>query len=341
MRWGCDLALGLGFGLAASWGFGLAVALGCGPVVGLGCGLAWGFGVAVGLGFGWAVGAGFAGVLVPGFAGCVPWGCGGLGCGAGSGGRSDFLGSNGRRCQRLGGVVGDLGCEVLDEEVVVAAEVGESGCEVPVEEVEEAEEVDGEDEEADEENVGGAGVGFCSGAVVWSLWAMRVRVRVRASSVRVRFPLRRGPCRVWCAVVSWGCHGLWACELCLGGGGGGMLLQGLWVCLMEVVDGAEEGPLDSRHVVLRLVGVVLGGGVVGPEQLQEAGRHHERAELQGRRGLGGGTPEVQGGLPLLGAEGDPAVIGGGGTATTAGSICKAVHGPAKDMAAAADGEQRL
>ena len=39
------------------------------------------------------------------------------------------------------------------------------------------------------------------------------------------------------------------------------LLQYAWVCLLEVVEGAEEASLDAGHVLLREVGVVLGGQV--------------------------------------------------------------------------------
>ena len=48
-------------------------------------------------------------------------------------------------------------------------------------------------------------------------------------------------------------------------GGFPYLLQDAWVCLLEVVQGAEEASLDAGHVLLREVGVVL-GGVWGPGQ---------------------------------------------------------------------------
>ena len=58
------------------------------------------------------------------------------------------------------------------------------------------------------------------------------------------------------------------------------LLQDVWVCLLEVVEGAEEASLDAGHVLLREVGVVLGGGVwARPQQRHEAGCHHVWAEL--------------------------------------------------------------
>ena len=39
------------------------------------------------------------------------------------------------------------------------------------------------------------------------------------------------------------------------------LLQDVQLCLLEVVEGAEEASLDDGHVLLCEVGVVLGGGV--------------------------------------------------------------------------------
>ena len=50
--------------------------------------------------------------------------------------------------------------------------------------------------------------------------------------------------------------------------------------LLEVVEGAEEASLDAGHILLREVGVVLGGGVgARPQQRHEAGCHHVWAEL--------------------------------------------------------------
>ena len=52
------------------------------------------------------------------------------------------------------------------------------------------------------------------------------------------------------------------------------------MCLLEVVEGAEEASLDAGHVLLCEVGVVLGGGVwARPQQCHEAGCHHVWAEL--------------------------------------------------------------
>ena len=63
-------------------------------------------------------------------------------------------------------------------------------------------------------------------------------------------------------------------------GGCPYLLQDVWVRLLEVVEGAEEASLDAGHVLLREVGVVLGGGVLArPQQRHEAGCPHVRAEL--------------------------------------------------------------
>ena len=58
------------------------------------------------------------------------------------------------------------------------------------------------------------------------------------------------------------------------------LLQDVWVCLLEVVEVAKEASLDAGHVLLRDVGIVLGGGVrARPQQRHKAGCHHVRAEL--------------------------------------------------------------
>ena len=63
-------------------------------------------------------------------------------------------------------------------------------------------------------------------------------------------------------------------------GGWPYLLQHVRVCLLEVVEGAEEASLDAGHVLLCKVGVVLGGGVwARPQQRDEAGFHHVWAEL--------------------------------------------------------------
>ena len=63
-------------------------------------------------------------------------------------------------------------------------------------------------------------------------------------------------------------------------GGCPYLLQDFLVRLLEVVEGAEKASLAARHVLLREVGVVLGGGVAArPQQRHEAGCHHVWAEL--------------------------------------------------------------
>ena len=63
-------------------------------------------------------------------------------------------------------------------------------------------------------------------------------------------------------------------------GGCPLLLQDVWLRLLEVVERAEEASLDAGHVLLREMGVVLGGGVwAQPQQRHEAGCHHVRAEL--------------------------------------------------------------
>ena len=57
-------------------------------------------------------------------------------------------------------------------------------------------------------------------------------------------------------------------------GGWPHLPQDVRVCLLEVVEGAEEASLDAGQ------GVVLGGGVwARPQQRHEAGCHHVWAEL--------------------------------------------------------------
>ena len=56
----------------------------------------------------------------------------------------------------------------------------------------------------------------------------------------------------------------WRCVGCAARGlpkGCPYLLQDVWVCLLEVVEGAEEASLDAGHVLVRELGVVLGGGV--------------------------------------------------------------------------------
>ena len=63
-------------------------------------------------------------------------------------------------------------------------------------------------------------------------------------------------------------------------GGWPYLLQDVRVCLLEVVEGAEEASLEVGHVLLCELGVVLGGRVLArPQQRHEAGCHHVWAEL--------------------------------------------------------------
>ena len=63
-------------------------------------------------------------------------------------------------------------------------------------------------------------------------------------------------------------------------GGCPYLLQDMWVCVLKVVEGADEASLDARDVLLREMGVALGRGVwTRPQQRHEAGCHHVRAEL--------------------------------------------------------------
>ena len=75
----------------------------------------------------------------------------------------------------------------------------------------------------------------------------------------------------------------WRCLCCAGTwvtGGYPYLLQDAWVRLLEVVEGGDEASLDSGHVLLREVGVALGGGVgARRQQPHEAGCHHVRVEL--------------------------------------------------------------
>ena len=104
-------------------------------------------------------------------------------------------------------------------------------------------------------------------------------------------------CRCRCRCM-WRCGGVVLAVRAHGLSGGWLpLLQNVWVRFQEVVEGAEEASLDARHVLLREVGVVLGGRVrARPQQRHEAGCHHVGAELQGGGARGGsGQPPSAGG----------------------------------------------
>ena len=156
-----------------------------------------------------------------------------------------------------------FGGGVLDEDVVVVVD------EVVLV-------VDVVESEAEERAVGDSGGPWASGVGVecWVLRVVRTRVRVRAPGVCARFPL------VTCACLCW-CGGIVSAVRARGlPGGRPYLLRDARVPLMEVVEGAEEASLDAVHVLLREVGVVLGGGVgARPQQRHEVGCHHVRAEL--------------------------------------------------------------
>ena len=97
--------------------------------------------------------------------------------------------------------------------------------------------------------------------------------------MRVRAPgvcSRAGAGACWC----W-CGGVVSAVLTRGlPGGCQYLLQDVRVRLLEVVEGAGKASLDAGHVLLREVGVVLGGDVwAWPQQRHEAGCHHVWAEL--------------------------------------------------------------
>ena len=144
---------------------------------------------------------------------------------------------------RLRGVPRGLGGGVLDEDVVVA--VNEV---VVVLEVVES--------EAEERAVGDGGGPWASGAGVgcWVLQVARTRVRIRAPGVCPVILVTRA-CWCWCGgVVS-------AVRVRGLPGGWPYLLEDVRVCLLEVVEGAEEASLDARHFLLCEVGVVMGGGV--------------------------------------------------------------------------------
>ena len=147
----------------------------------------------------------------------------------------------------------------MDVEVdkVVAAAGG-------VEEVEEVEEANAEDEQVDEEDVAIAGVWSLPSllpllddrfnAAFWTLWGMRMRVRVGASGVRARFPWWCQVCmqvpvsQVVLCVVSCAIGGLLWLMHVVAIWGRVTFAAGDPSVLLEVVDAAEEGPLNLGHV---------------------------------------------------------------------------------------------
>ena len=89
-------------------------------------------------------------------------------------------------------------------------------------------------------------------------------------------------CACWCRCrCMWRCDGVVLAARARGlSGGCPYLLQDVWVRLLEVVEGAEEASLDAGHVLLREVGVALGGGVgARPQHRHEAGCQHVWAGL--------------------------------------------------------------
>ena len=98
--------------------------------------------------------------------------------------------------------------------------------------------------------------------------------RVRALSLVTCACQCRCRCMWWCGDVVSAVRARWLSR------GFPHLLQDVLVCLLEVVEGAEEASLNAGHVLRRELGVVLGGGVwARPQQRHEAGCHHVRAEL--------------------------------------------------------------
>ena len=219
--------------------------LGLGLAAGCGRGALTGLGgcLAAVLGFGWLAGAGLVRVWALAAAGLLVVGTG--------------LGA------RSGGVPRGLGVGVLDEDVVgVVDEV------VVVVEVVES--------EAEERAVGDGGGPWASGAGVGCPVPASSENEGAGSGtgcVRAFFLVTRA-CWCWCggvvsAVRARGLPGGWP-----------YLRQDVRVCLLKVVEGAEEASLDAGHVLLCEVGVVLGGGVwARPQQRHEAECHHVWADL--------------------------------------------------------------
>ena len=59
----------------------------------------------------------------------------------------------------------------------------------------------------------------------------------------------------------WWCSGAVSAARVNGLCGGPLQLQDVWMCLLEVVEGAQEASLDAGHVLFREVGIVFGGDV--------------------------------------------------------------------------------
>ena len=164
---------------------------------------------------------------------------------------------------RLGGFPHGWGGGVLDEDVVVV--VDEVVVVVEVVEL-----------EAEERAVGdGGGPLGCGGGRRMLDPASSENEGADSGTGRVR-ALSLVICVCWCRCgCMWRCGGvvsavrLWLPRGCP------YLLQDAWVRLLEVVEGAEEASLDAGYVLLREVGVVLGGGVwARPQYRREAGCDH-------------------------------------------------------------------
>ena len=170
--WNCTTgfarALGPGSCLAAGRGRGVAAGLGRCLVVGLGGGRALGCGVAAALGFSWAADAGFHGLR------CRPtFPLAGRGAAAALAAAAALRACVDDVARCLAGGVPAWG--VVGEVVAVVVLV-----DVEKLEAEEADVGDGQGS-----RTAGAGAGC------WVLWARRVQVRVRASGMCARLPLRR------------------------------------------------------------------------------------------------------------------------------------------------------
>ena len=219
--------------------------LGLGLAAGCGRGALTGLGgcLAAFLGFGWVAGVGNVGVWALAAVGLLAVGAG--------------LGAS------LGGVPRGRGGGVLDEDVVLVVDEV-----VVVVEVVES--------EAEERAVGDRGGSWAFGGGRMMLGPVSSEDEGAGSGTgRVRaFSLVIHACWCWCGgVVS-------AARACGLPGGWPYLLQDVRVCLLEVVDAAEEASPDAGHVSLCEGGVVLGWGVwARPQQRHEAGCHHVWAEL--------------------------------------------------------------